>query len=144
DCYICPSGQQMEKIWEGVQRTAGGYERVVSKYRAQNCEGCPMRGGCHKGKGNRVIEVSHEGLRLKAAAVARLRSERGIALRKQRCHDVEPAFGNMKWNHGFRRFLLRGKEKVNTESGLHCLAHNLRKKVTEDRRKRVENLKKAA
>ncbi|WP_312194191.1 transposase, partial [Sphingobacterium multivorum] len=31
---------------------------------------------------------------------------------KQRCHDVEPVFGNIKQNHGFRRFMLRGKEIV--------------------------------
>ncbi len=135
NCYICPMGQRMEKVWEGVMKTEGGYERIISKYRAKNCEGCPLRGACHKSKGARIIEVSHEGLRLKAAAVERLQSERGIALRKRRCHDVEPVFGNMKQNHGFRRFMLRGKEKVEIETGLHALAHNLRKKAAENQRK---------
>jgi len=40
-----------------------------------------------------------------------LNSEKGIEKRKQRCPDVEPVFGNIKQNHGFRRFMLRGKEK---------------------------------
>lgn len=137
DCYICPMGQQMTKVWEGIQKTEAGYERIVSKYRAQNCEGCPLRGVCHRSKGARTIEVSHEGLRLKAAAAQRLQSEQGIAYRKQRCHDVEPVFANMKQNHGFRRFMLRGKAKVEIEAGLHALAHNLRKKAK-------ETLKKAA
>ena len=127
DHYICPMGQVMNKIWEGEERTKSGYLRTGSKYRAQSCAGCPLRVGCHKGKGNRVIEVSHEGQRLKRAAVERLRSDRGIALRKKRCWDVEPVFANLKQNKGFRRFMLRGKEKVLIETGLLAIAHNLKK-----------------
>lgn len=135
DCYICPMGQRMHKVWEGVQRTEGGYERKVSKYQAQNCSLCPLRGVCHKSKGNRQIEVSLEAVRLRAAAVARLKSNRGIELRKKRCYDVEPVFGNWKQNHGFRRFMLRGAEKVAIETGLHSLAHNLRKRTRENQKK---------
>ncbi|WP_438940068.1 transposase, partial [Chitinophaga hostae] len=38
-------------------------------------------------------------------------------------------FGNIKQNHHFRRFMLRGIEKVEIETGLLALAHNLRKKI---------------
>ena len=38
-----------------------------------------------------------------------LNSEQGIRHRKKRCCDVEPVFANIKQNHGFRRFMLRGK-----------------------------------
>ena len=41
-----------------------------------------------------------------------LNSAEGIVKRKQRSVDVEPVFGNIKHNKGFRRFMLRGKEKV--------------------------------
>ncbi|MCO4291298.1 transposase, partial [Solitalea sp. MAHUQ-68] len=34
---------------------------------------------------------------------------------------------NLKYNKGFKRFLLRGKEKVSIEIGLLALAHNLSK-----------------
>ena len=129
DHYMCPMGQVMNNIWEGEQNTKGGYKRMISKYRAQHCEGCPLRVGCYKGKGDRVIEVSHEGQRLKQQAVERLRSERGIALRKKRCWDVEPVFANLKQNKGFRRFMLRGNEKVLIEAGLLAIAHNLKKKA---------------
>ena len=47
-------------------------------------------------------------------------------LRKQ---VVEPVFGQIKECLGFRRFLLRGKEKVTREWSLICTAHNLRKLV---------------
>jgi len=40
---------------------------------------------------------------------------------------VEAVFGNVKYNHGFKRFLLRGLEKTEIEAGLISLAHNIRK-----------------
>lgn len=40
---------------------------------------------------------------------------------------VEPVYGNIKENLGFRGFLLRGLEKVRTEFNLVCIAHNLQK-----------------
>jgi len=66
--------------------------------------------------------------RLKKQAYNLLNSEEGIERRKKRCFDIEPTFGNIKQNHGFRRFLLRGKEKVEIEWGLIAIAKNLRKK----------------
>ena len=36
-------------------------------------------------------------------------------------------FGDIKYDHGFKRFRLRGNEKVEVEFGLVALAHNLRK-----------------
>jgi len=42
-----------------------------------------------------------------------------------------------KHNHGFKGFMLRGKQKVTIETGLLALAHNLRKKA-------FQNIKKAA
>ncbi len=129
DVYICPMGQVMEKVWDGVQKSENGFERKISKYKAHNCEGCPLRVVCHKSKANRTIEISHEGNRLKEAAVARLKSEQGVAYRKKRCWDVEPVFANLKQNKGFRRFMLRGKEKVAIEAGLLAIAHNLKKKT---------------
>jgi imidazole glycerol phosphate synthase subunit HisF len=38
-------------------------------------------------------------------------------------------FGNIQNNHHFKRFMLRGIEKVSIETGLVALAHNLRKKT---------------
>ena len=40
---------------------------------------------------------------------------------------VEPSFGNIKQNLGFREFLLRGLEKVKIEMNLVSIAHNLQK-----------------
>ena len=82
---------------------------------------------CHKSKGNRIIEVSHRLNELKAKSRALLLSEQGIMNRKQRPVDVEPVFGILKQNKSFRRFMLKGLDKVNIEFGLLALAHNLKK-----------------
>jgi len=39
--------------------------------------------------------------------------------------EVESVFGRLKHDWGFRRFRLRGLEKVKVEWGLLCMAHNL-------------------
>ena len=54
-------------------------------------------------------------------------SQRGEKLRKQRCWDVETVFAQLKNNKGFKRYHLRGQNKVEIETGLLALAHNLRK-----------------
>lgn len=127
DFIVCPMGQHMHNIGARKEHNKSGYEQHITRYQAKNCDGCPMRGMCHQQKGNRIVEVNHRLRELKAQAAKRLRSEEGIKKRKKRCHDVEPIFANWKQNKHFRRFRLRGKEKVTLEIGLIALAHNLQK-----------------
>ncbi len=127
NCFFCPMGQRMEFIGHKNELTDAGYTRLISRYQAQNCDGCPLRGACHKSKNNRIIEVSHRLNELKAMVRERLLSEKGIMHRKKRPVDVEPVFGMLKQNKGFRRFLLKGLDKVGIEFGLLALAHNLKK-----------------
>lgn len=54
-------------------------------------------------------------------------TDRGKELRKQRCHDVETVFAQIKNNKGFRRYNLRGKAKAEVETALLAMAHNLKK-----------------
>jgi transposase len=129
DCYYCPMGQVMERCGTKSRKTVTGFIQTLAIYKTKNCNGCPLRGVCHKGQGSRTIEVNHSLSLLKTQADHRLQSEEGIRHRKKRCWDVEAVFGNIKNNHQFRRFMLRGKKKVAIEIGLLALAHNLRKKV---------------
>jgi transposase len=129
DCYYCPMGQPMSNIGTTTKKTSTGFKQHITIYQARNCEGCPLRGVCHKAKGNRTIEINHNLKRLKHQADELLLSEQGQRHRKQRPCDVEPVFGNIKNNHHFKRFMLRGIEKVSIETGLLALAHNLRKKA---------------
>jgi len=127
DCYFCPMGQPMAFIGSKILTTKTGHKITLYRYQAQNCNGCPLHGRCHKSKQNRVIEVSHRGNELRIKARDRLLSEKGKAHRRQRPADVEPVFAMIKSNSGFKRFLLRGIDKVNIEFGLLAIAHNLKK-----------------
>jgi len=57
----------------------------------------------------------------------KLRTEAGRAVYKRRKAIVEPVFGQIKEQRGFRRFSLRGKENVRREWRLVCAASNLLK-----------------
>ncbi|GER67742.1 hypothetical protein BpJC4_22130 [Weizmannia acidilactici] len=47
--------------------------------------------------------------------------------------EVESVFGHIKGNRSFRRFSLRGLEKVNIEFGLGAIVHNLLKQAEKNR-----------
>lgn len=124
---VCPMGQRMKHIGEGQRVTSSGFVQLISRYQALNCKGCPMRGVCHKAAGNRIVEINHGLRKHKQAAKERLNTEQGIKYQKRRPADVEPVFAQLKHNHGFRRFLLKGLSKTEVEIGLLSIAHNLRK-----------------
>lgn len=132
DFYVCPMGQAMHNKGTHKSRTTTGYQQTISTYEAKNCSHCPLNGTCHKAKGNRQISVNHALNQYKEQARQNLQSEQGIYHRKKRCYDVEPVFANWKHNHQFKRFMLRGKDKVTTEIGLLSLAQNLRKKASQN------------
>jgi transposase len=127
DVMICPTGKPMKPIGESHRTTASGFKQKMIKYKAAKCNGCPLREQCHQQKGNRIIEINHRLRKLKKQADERLTSERGIAYRKRRPADVEPIFGNIKHNKNFKRFMLKGLDKVEIETGLLAIAHNLAK-----------------
>ncbi len=129
DCYYCPMGQRMDRIRDRKRTTRTGFVQTLARYQARNCSNCPMRGACHKAEGNKIMEVNQNMQRLRENSRHNLLSEAGIHYRKQRCVDVEPVFANIKHNHFFKRFMLRGLDKVQIETGLLAIAHNLRKKA---------------
>ena len=107
-----------------------GYESVVSVYRAPNCKGCPFRGMCYKGKSDRrTIEVNHKANSYREIARELLNSKEGLRHRSNRPIEPEAVFGNIKFNHGFKRFRLKSNTKVSVEWGLVAIAHNLRKYI---------------
>ena len=119
----------MHYIGDSHKRSGNGFLQISRRYQAKNCSNCPLNGACHKSKTNRIIEINVNLKRQKQHAHELLNSEQGIRYRKKRCFDVEPVFANIKQNHGFRRFMLRGKAKVEIEWGLLAIAQNLRKKA---------------
>ena len=99
----------------------------MSIYQAKNCTGCPLRGQCHKAKGDRKIEVNHNLNRLRQIARDKLLSDEGLYHRGKRPIEPEAVFGQLKSNNKFNRFTLRGLSKVEIEFGLMAIGHNLRK-----------------
>jgi hypothetical protein len=114
DYFICPMGQKMKNKYETKVKTKSGYQQKYSVYQAKNCLNRPLRGACHKAKGNRKIQFNWNLKRHKDKDKARekLLSEQGVAHRSQRPVDVEAVFGNIKQNKRFTRFNLRGKDNV--------------------------------
>jgi DDE family transposase len=129
DTYTCPIGQPMRYIGDTQRTSVGGHQKEPRMYQAANCRGCPMRGPCHQGEGNRTIQRNANLIRHRKKIKELLTSEEGIEKRRQR-YEVEAVFGNIKQNKGFRRFMLRGLEKVTIETGLIALAHNLKRLST--------------
>jgi transposase len=127
DSYTCPMGQKMNFVAERIKITDNGFRQVKRLYQAQDCKGCPGREACNKSKGNRIIEINTRLNNYKSIIRERLTSERGRKYRSQRPVDVEAVFGIIKGNRNYRKFLLRGLEKVEIEVGLLALAHNLSK-----------------
>ena len=127
DFYVCPMGQKLKFIRQEKRYTASGYQQTVSVYRASRCEGCPLRGQCHKSKRERQIEVNHTLDDYKARAREFLTSEQGIKHRSNRPIEPEAVFGQIKECGRFRRLRLKGLTGAKIDFGLKALAHNLRK-----------------
>jgi transposase len=127
DYFVCPMGQHLTKKGDGTRTSDNGYVSSVSYYQAVNCNGCPLRGQCHKAKGNRTLEVNFRLKELKQKAKERLMSETGLYHRSRRPVEPEAVFGQLKSNNKFNRFTLRGLGKVDVEFGLMAIGHNLRK-----------------
>ena len=130
DYYVCPMGQHMNFIGNFKSVSDLGYVSVISKYRSQDCSRCPMRGKCYKGKSDRrEIEVNHQANAFKKEVKELLWSEKGLKHRSNRPIEPEAVFGDIKFNHGFKRFRLKSNRKVKVEFGLVATAHNIRKLI---------------
>jgi transposase len=132
DEVICPRGERLK--YEATQNK-GSHRLPVRRYRCQSFRNCPVRELCSQSKQGRQIEWSpqHEALR-------RQRSKRQDpakrALLRRRKVIVEPVFGQLKQNEGFRRWTVRGLENVRAQWALLCTAYNL-KKLSQAWRKRL-------
>jgi transposase/Trp operon repressor len=64
---------------------------------------------------------------VRQAMDAKLAEDDNAARYRQRQHSIEPVFGNIKANLGYRRFVRRSIDAVNSEWRLICTTHNLLK-----------------
>lgn len=128
DSYICPKGKRLSYVYESRKKSENGYETVKKNYVCESCAGCPARADCFQGQyENRKITISRTMIRQKQEAVERITTKEGILLRMNRSIQVEGAFGVLKQDYGFRRFLTRGKRKTETQFFLLAFAFNVQK-----------------
>lgn len=123
----CPAELPMTLIRTEKALTKAGFERTVLHFQGTGCADCPLSGQCLTKRSPRIVEIDPDLRRRRQKASSLLRSEKGIRYRKSRGVDVESTFGNIKQNHGFRRFRLRTIAKAEVEIGLLALAQNFRK-----------------
>lgn len=127
DTFVCPEGKSLYFVMSTQEKSATGYLSERRTYRCLECEGCPAREVCTQSKNGRTVQISPVYEKFRKQAFDRLTSDVGRKLRSRRFFDVEAVFGLLKGNKKFRRFHLRGLEKVEVEWGLLSIAHNLAK-----------------
>ena len=127
DTFICPADKRLHFQYTSRYTSDNGYQSQRHIYECFDCAECPLRSQCTRARGNRKIRISFRLLEYRRKARENLTSAEGQRLRAARSIEVETVFGHIKHNLGFRRFHLRGLEKVKTEWGLVSIAHNLRK-----------------
>jgi len=127
DEFICPAKQRLQFQSTSHITTDNGYPTDRRIYECTQCSQCPLKPECTKAKGNRTIRISFRLLEYRRQARANLTTEAGQKLRAKRSTEVETVFGIVKQNMSFRRFHLRGQDKVKTEWGLVSIAHNMKK-----------------
>ena len=127
DTYICANNKELKFIATTTRKSKSRYISKAKIYECENCNDCPIKSKCTKAKGNKRIQVSPVFITKRKQSQDNITSEFGILARMNRSIQVEGAFGVIKENHNFRRFLTRGKKNVKVEFTLLALAYNLNK-----------------
>ena len=127
DEFICPLGQRLSFVEERERMTKSGFMGHVRDYRCFSCRECPHKEACTKSNEGRKLTVNMNLRRHQQKAGDNLEGTYGESLRKRRGYEIETVFGEWKHNLKFRRFQLRGLDKVRAELFLHSLAYNMRK-----------------
>lgn len=136
DEYTCHYGKQLKPIGLTHRTSVTGYRSELTVYECEDCYGCPVKAQCTKAKGNRRMLVSKKLVEKRQRAYENITTEEGILLRVNRSIQVEGAFGVLKNDYNFNRFLTRGKHNVFTEFILLCFGYNVNKlhaKIQQDR-----------
>ncbi len=127
DTYTCHAGKKLKPLFIKKQKSKSGYESKVTVYECENCTGCLHKEKRTRAKGNKRLYISKNFLEKRQESYENILSEKGVLYRMNRSIQVEGAFGVLKNDYEFQRFLLRGKTKVKLEILLLCMGYNLNK-----------------
>ncbi len=127
DSDTCHAGKRLKPLYIKKQKSKSGYESQVTVYECEDCTGCPHKEKSTRAKGNKRLYISKSFLEKRQESYENILSEKGILYRMNRSIQVEGAFGVLKNDYEFQRFLLRGKTKVKLEILMLCMGYNLNK-----------------
>ena len=123
---VCPNGKRFYFLRSAPVK-GNQFGRTEEYYQCEDCTGCPHREKCHKSKDNRVVRINEELTQFHNEVLNNLNSVHGALLRMNRSIQAEGAFGEIKWNRGYKRLHRRGIEGVILELGLISCGFNLHK-----------------
>ena len=129
DCFLCAAGRKLT-LRRSCSRKEKGMVTTMDYYRCEGCGGCPLREQCTTSRDPafcKEVKVCREFAQFRDQALRQLSTPRGTLLRMNRSIQVEGAFGVLKSNRRFKRFLMRGKTNISLELFLLCLAFDLKK-----------------
>ncbi len=118
DVCVCPEGKEL--TLQGSKNRRG---TMVNVYRCR-CKECPVRARCTHDPKGRTIEIAghHEEV---VAMRAKLATPEGRERYAQRARIIEPRFAEVKSRQGFRRWTVRGLQKVKAQWAWICTTANL-------------------
>jgi transposase len=123
DHYVCPLGKVLV-----FERTKRSKKRSSSRrvYRCKSFRDCPNRDQCSQDPRGRSIERSPYDDVIKRQ-LQKQKVKKNQEFLSERKKIVEPVFGWIKRNLGFRRWTYRGIESVNAQWNMVCTTINLKK-----------------
>lgn len=124
DCLICPKTQQ--KLLYSTTRKAREGRPEAKVYRCPVTATCPFGVQCTKNKRGREVEVTPCRKSVLRQAEKHGDGRLGEAM-KRRMGLIERVFAWIKEHGGFRRFSVRGLEKVRAQWSLVCAVLNLKR-----------------
>ncbi|WP_407308493.1 IS1182 family transposase [Desulfosporosinus sp. SB140] len=136
DEYLCANNKKLVAVGKTTRTSKSGYKSDVTLYECESCGGCSFKKQCTKAAGNKKLSVSKVFLEKREESLHNITTAEGILLRMNRSIQVEGAFGILKEDHSFRRFVMRGKKNVETEFLLLSFGFNINKlhnKIQQDR-----------
>ncbi len=127
DEYTCQNGKKLVAKYDSKRKSKSGFESEITHYECEDCNNCPYKKNCTKSAKNRTVKVSKKFIEQRKASLERITSEKGILLRMNRSIQSEGAFGVIKYDYGFQRFLHRGKKNVFNEILIVAMGYNINK-----------------
>lgn len=116
DCYVCAHNRILWHVGSRKKTSVTGYESKQEIYQCEDCSDCPHFGGkCTRSKNGKQLYVSKTLIEKRNKSLRNILSRDGIRYRMNRSIQVEGAFGVLKSDYGFRRFLTCGKTNVKIE-----------------------------